>query len=115
MGRPFQPVILCAYEVDTEPVFDALDPSQRDVDKVADAELRCPNWRKEMLGGAIPASQALADRLMAAGYAGMRVWSFAPGTGEDDLNLVFWRWGDHRPSRVVLIDDESHLPGNSSS
>ena len=29
-GRPLQPVTLCAYEVDAEPVFDALDPSQRE-------------------------------------------------------------------------------------
>ena len=62
-----------------------------------------------MLAGKIPASQRLADRLIAAGYTGMRVQSFAPGAGTDDLNLVFWRWGNHRPSMVVLIDDEERL------
>lgn len=31
-----------------------------------------------VLAGSTPASQALADRLVAAGYAGMRVQSFAP-------------------------------------
>ncbi|MDE0334845.1 MAG: hypothetical protein OXI64_07795 [Defluviicoccus sp.] len=44
-----------------------------------------------MLAGRVPESQALADRLIAAGHAGMRVWSFAAGAGPDDLNLVLWR------------------------
>ena len=62
-----------------------------------------------MLAGIIPASQSLADRLIAAGYMGMRVQSFAPGAGTDDLNLVFWRWDNHPPSQVVLVDDEARL------
>ena len=47
---------------------------------------------------------------IAAGYVGMRVPSFAPGAGADDVNLVLWRWSDRRPSRVALIDDEGRLP-----
>ena len=64
-----------------------------------------------MLAGSIPASQALAERLIAAGYAGMRVHSFAAGAGADDLNLVMWKWASERPARVVLIDDEGRLSG----
>ena len=52
------------------------------------ADLACPAWEAEILAGSIPASQALADRLIAARYAGMRVHSFAAGAGVDDLNLV---------------------------
>ena len=62
-----------------------------------------------MLAGAVPASQRLANRLSAAGYVGMRVQSFARGAGADDLNLVFWHWSRHGPSKVVLIDDEERL------
>ena len=62
-----------------------------------------------MRDGSVPASRALAERLIAAGYVGMRVPSFAPGAGPDDLNLVFWRWGDRLPSRVELIDDDHRL------
>ena len=62
-----------------------------------------------MLAGIIPVSQSLADRLIAAGYVGIRVQSFAPGAATDDLNLVFWRWGNHPPSQVVLVDDEERL------
>ena len=62
-----------------------------------------------MLEGAVPSSQALADRLIAAGYTGLLVRSFAAGAGVDDINLVLWKWGASRPSLVVLIDDERRL------
>ena len=64
-----------------------------------------------MLAGGIPASQVLADRLIAAGHAGMLVRSFVTGTSVDDINLVMWRWGSKRPARVVLIDNEGRLSG----
>ena len=101
-----QPLTLCAYEVDLEPVFDALDKAQRRESRVKDSDLACPTWEAEMLAGAIPASQALADRLIAAGYAGMRVRSFAPGVSTGDFNLVLWSWSADCPNRVVLVDDE---------
>ena len=55
LGQPLQPILLCAYEVDAEPIF-------------------------------------------------------APGAAASDVNLVLWRWGDRRPSRIVLIDDERRIP-----
>ena len=114
LGRSMQPLTLCAYEVDAEPVFDTLDEEQRQALGVSDSDLACPAWEAEMLDGAIPASQVLADRLIAAGYAGMRVRSFAAGTGTGDLNLVMWMWAADRPVRVTLIDDEGRLarPGS---
>ena len=109
LGRTLQPITLCAYEVDSEPVFDTRDDSGRAALDVADSELACPSWEAEMLEGTIPSSQALADRLIEAGYAGMLVRSFAAGTGADEFNLVLWNWGEDPPSRVVLIDDEGRL------
>lgn len=109
LGRPMQPLTLCAYEVDAEPVFDALDEERRQDRSVSDIDLDCPTWEADMLAAAVPASQALADRLIAAGYVGMRVRSFAIGAGADDVNLVIWRWGISPPARVVLIDDEDRL------
>ena len=108
--EPMQPIVLCAYEVDAEPIFDGMSPTRRRDEGVTDDALRCPRWKEEMCRGGVPASQALADRLIAAGYVGMRVPSFAPEAGADDVNLVLWRWSDRRPSRVVLIDDEARLP-----
>ena len=110
LRRPMQPMVLCAYDVDTDPIFDALSRTRRRDHSVTEADLHCPRWKVEMCSGTIPASQALADRLLDAGYVGMRVRSFAPAAGPDDVNLVLWRWSDRRPSRVVLIDDEGRLP-----
>ena len=114
LGRPMQPLTLCAYEVDAEPVLDALDQERRRSLNVDESDLACPTWEADMLAGAIPTSQALADRLIAAGYAGMQVRSFAAGSGADDINLVMWRWGAARPVRVVLIDDEARLSEKSA-
>ncbi len=104
-----QPLVLCAYEADVDPVFDALDPSARAAHSVSQAEIDCPAWRHELFSGQMPASQALADRLMAAGFAGMRFGSYALGAGESDNNLVLWHWGNELPTRVALIDEDNRL------
>ena len=114
LGRPMQPLTLCAYEVDVEPVVDTLDEDQCRTLGVKDSDLACPAWEADMLAGRVPASQGLADRLIAAGYAGMRVRSYAVGTSMEDLNLVLWKWGSDRPQRVVLIDDEGRLSGRKT-
>ena len=109
IGRRMQPLVLCAYEVDVDPVFDVLDPGVRAALSVRQAEIDCPTWRHDMFSGRTPASQALAGRLVAAGFAGMRVGSYAAGAGESDVNLVLWRWGDRLPTRVALIDEDDRL------
>ncbi len=106
-----QPLTLCAYKVDAEPVFDALSKEACQILNVGWHDLACPGWEADMLDGANPASQTLAGRLVAAGYVGMRVQSFATGANVDDANLVMWRWGAERPASVVLIDDEGRLAG----
>ena len=115
LGRSMQPLVLCAYEVDVEPVFDALDEDQLAALGVSDLDLSCPAWEAEMLEGAVPSSQALADRLIAAGYTGMLVRSFAVGAGADDINLVLWNCGPNGSGRVVLIDDERRLSRGPAS
>jgi len=80
---------------------------------ISESDLACPAWEADMFVGAIPASQALADRLIAARFYGMQVRSFAAGADADDINLVMWRWGPDRPTSVVLIDDEHRLSGGS--
>ena len=139
VGRPLQPLTLCAYDVDAEPVFDATDEAQLRSVHADYSDLACATWEADMLaglrpskkhdrhtaremqrdckakprsrklGGRTPASQALADRLAAHGYVGMLVRSFAVGAQADEANLVMWRWGDQHPIRVELIDDEGRL------
>ncbi len=109
LGRPLKPTTLCTYEIDAEPVFDALDPSHRDAYGVGTIDLLCPNLELDMLAGNVPASQRSADRLIEARYAGIRVQSIAHGAENDNCNMVFWHWGSRGPSKVVLIDDEERL------
>ena len=109
LGRPMQPLTLCAYEVDVDPVFDAGDPRELREMGVREADLSCPTWHADMLNGHVAASQRLAERLVEAGYVGMLVRSFAVGATEDDVNLVMWRWGDAYPARVTLIDEQGRL------
>lgn len=115
LGRPMQPITLCAYFVDAGPVFDARDPAVRAAHGVDTADLACPGWNQEMLEGKVPASQRLAERLRADGFVAMLVRSFARGAGDGDDNLVLWLWGDDLPSRVQVIDDESRLPRTPAS
>ena len=91
-----QPITLCAYGDDTEPVLDARNEYQRVALGVSDPDLSCPSWEAEMLEGAVPSSQAPADRLIAAGCTGLLVRSFAAPTGADELNRVLWKWGVSR-------------------
>ena len=111
MGRPIQPLTLCAYEVDAEPVFDALDQEQCLALDIEEADLASHRWEAEMLVGSVPSSQAVADRLIAAGFVGMRVRSFAIGSSPNEVNLVMWKWGASRPAKLTLIDDDGRLSG----
>ena len=109
LGRPMQPLTLCAYEVDAEPVFDARDPTQLQERGFSEADLACPTWEADMLCGRVAASQRLAERLVDAGHVGMLVRSFAVDASEDDVNLVMWRWGDIYPTRVTVVDEQDRL------
>ena len=108
-GFPIQPVLLCAYQVDASPIFDAARPEVMAQEGVQAEDLDPPDWRRDRDRGRIPACWTVADRLIARGYAGMLVPAFFRGAGPDDRNLVLWTWGDSLPSRVQLIDAEGRL------
>jgi len=115
LGAPFHPVTLCQYRVDCEGIFDTGDPKAMRRERVTRNELDCPSWNQEMLEGKVPASQQLADRLVAKGYVGMLVRSFAHGAGPDDMNLVLWKWTKRRPYKVTLFDPDHRIPKDASS
>lgn len=112
---PLQPVLLCSYDVDAEPVFDVMDASAPAEIQMTVPDLSAPGWERQMLDGGIPASQGLAERLIARGYVGMLVPNFARSAQPDDRNLVLWQWGDSLPSRVRLVDDEGRLASRRNS
>ena len=104
-----QPATLVAYEADVGPIFDATDPAALGAEGVTAEQLGADDWRLKMLADGKAPTQQLAERLKAAGYAGMQVRSFAKGATEQDLNLVLWDWGTELPTRLCLVDDEGRL------
>ena len=104
-----QPTTLVAYRADLQPIFDgrdgaALDPYGLDV-----AALAAADWRNRMLRGAPVPTQDFAEQLVADGFVGLAVPSYAKGAVERDLNLVLWCWNTGANDGVEVVDDEGRL------
>jgi len=105
----FQPTTLVSYDAEIETVFDCRDEAALRAEAMDAHTLSDGRWRDQMKVTGEAATQAFARQLIAKGFHGMLVRSFAPGTTEVDLNLVLWRWGTTAPARLTLIDDENRL------
>lgn len=103
------PTTLVSYQADIQGVFDSRDAAALKRENVDSGDLADPTWRDQMRERGEAPTQALARRLIAAGYRGLLVRRFAPGAGEGDLNLVLWTWDKSDGARLVLIDDEKRL------
>ena len=110
LGHLRPTVVLAIYQVNVERIFDALDPEACKAERVAEPELNCPTWEEDMDKKGVSGSQALANRLITAGFAGMRVRSYVRNVTPDHVNLVLWDWGDEDSGQLVLLDDGLHLP-----
>lgn len=104
-----QPTTLVCYRAAIEAVFDATDAAGLAAHGLDAAALADPGWRDAMRRQGEAPTQRMARLLAAGGYNGLLVRSFSKGAGDDDLNLVLWRWGEDAPSRLELIDDENRL------
>ena len=104
-----QPTTLVCYEADITPVFDATDSDALSNYGMTQADLAADDWRLHMRAHGKAPAQILAEKLIADGYAGLRVPSFAKGSTGEDLNMVLWVWGSTLPTKLVLIDDEGRL------
>ncbi|MBI1684179.1 RES family NAD+ phosphorylase [Caulobacter hibisci] len=104
-----QPTTLVSYDAEIESIFDARDDKALAAHGVSAPILADNGWRDEMKIDGISRTQAFSQRLVAEGFQGLLVRSFAPGSGAGDLNLVLWTWGPAAPSRLTLIDDEGRL------
>jgi RES domain-containing protein len=104
----FQPVTLVCYRADLDPVLDGRDSAAIADQGATVADLADDGWRLRMGATGEAPTQALARRLIAGGFAGLLVRSFAPGATAADLNLVVWRWGDP-PAGLTVVDDEGRL------
>lgn len=100
-----QPTTLVQYRADLGPVFDT-----RDIDGLATFGmtpdgLADHGWRSAMLDGRPVPTQNFAKALIADGFAGMLVRSYASGAAAGSLNLVLWSWSEG----LTVVDDENRL------
>ena len=104
-----QPTTLVSYDAAFEHVFDSRDEDDLKAEGMDAVAIADPTWRDQMKAGGEARTQGFARRLIATGYQGLLVRSFAPGATRDDLNLVLWTWGESASARLTLIDDENRL------
>lgn len=104
-----QPTTLVSYDAEIDQVFDTRDGTALLAEGMTSAALADAAWRDQMKASGEAGTQGFARRLIAAGFNGLLVRSYAPGTTSEDLNLVLWKWGSAAPARLVLIDDEKRL------
>lgn len=109
-----QPMTICAYAVDCADIVDLADLHERERLGVAARDLACA-WEDIASRGGVPPSWILAQKLIAGVAAGMIAPSFAPGAGERDMNVVFWRWSGAPPHMLVAIGDFGRLPQDDAS
>lgn len=104
-----QPTTLVAYRAAIDRVFDCRNGEAVRGAGLRPEELADPAWRDAMRRDGEAPTQRLARMLIADGWHGLLVRSFARGSGPDDLNVILWRWGEKPPARLEVIDDEGRL------
>jgi RES domain-containing protein len=113
-ARRFEPLTICSYDVDVDDLIDLRTEADRAAVAIGMADMSCA-WAYDLTAGRRPASWTIADRLIAAGAAGILTPSFATGARIDMTNLVLWRWGADLPYRVEVHDPSGRLPKNQLS
>lgn len=104
-----QPTTLVCYRAVIEMVFDTADAAALAAAGLDEVALADPTWRDQMRTTGEARTQHFARKLIAAGYNGLLVRSFAKGAGSGDMNLVLWNWAQNGPTSLKLIDDEDRL------
>lgn len=100
--------MLVSYTADLHPIFDATAPAALTPYGMTEAGLGAVDWRDDMRLNGKSQTQIFAIRLIADGYVGMRVRSFAQGAQTQDPNMVHWSW-QRDAARITLIDEEGRL------
>jgi RES domain-containing protein len=100
-----QPTTLVALRADVGPLLDGTDPAALAAHGATPDLLADPGGHDAMLTGRPVPTQDLAERLIAAGFAGLVVPSYTRGAPAGARNLVLWAWD----GQVRLVDDEGRL------
>lgn len=114
LAQRLQPLTMCEYDVDCEPVADLRTGASRQSHGVTHGELSCA-WLTALLARREAPSWRVKDKLAAAGFCGALVPSFFPGATGAHVNIVLWQWGPDLPRRVVVYDPSGRLPADQSS
>ena len=110
----FDPLTICAYDVDVDDLVDLRTDADREAFGIALEDLACP-WFLDLSSGRRPASWSLTEVLMGRGASGILVPSFARGARSGMDNLVLWRWDSGLPHKVQVYDPAGRLPRNPLS
>lgn len=113
-ARRFEPLTVCAYDLDMEDMTDLRTEEARAETGVALADMACA-WLLDIAEGRRPKSWDVAQRLVDTGAAGALVPSFANAARPDHFNAVLWKWGGGPPHRVTVFDPSGRLPTDQSS
>lgn len=113
-ARRIDPCVLCSYDVDCGSIVDLSTEQTRAAAGVAYEDMACA-WMNFLADGQKPPSWRIHTELSGKGAAGILAPSFAPGAGDNDRNLVLWRWGADLPHQVKVIDPSGRLPKNQLS
>jgi RES domain-containing protein len=114
LSHRFEPLTVVSYDVDCADVVDLTDLSTLTQVGI-DADDLAVAWLIDRNAGREPRSWTVAQRLIAAGAAGILVPSFATGATPGMANLVLWRWGPDLPHKVTAHDPSGRLPKNQLS
>lgn len=104
-----QPVTICTYDVDFQPIADLTNPA---VQAILDKQFKgwqAEDWLTKKLRGQEAITWQIVDQLVDAGYVGIRVPSYAPNHPDDAANIVFFTWTQEPPTMVRVIDDDGRL------
>ncbi len=113
-ARRFEPLTVCAYDLDMEDMVDLRTPSARDDAGVTLADMASP-WMLDVAEGRQPKSWDIVQRLVDTGAAGALVPSFANAARPDHFNAVLWTWSGDLSHRVTVFDPSGRLPTDQSS
>lgn len=108
------PLTIVSYEVDCADIVDLTSAAVRRAKRIVPEQLGCGWLALQQEKRPLP-SQLIAARLIADGAAGILVRSFAPGSTENNINLVLWRWSDKLPHKVRVHDPDRRLPKDGRS
>lgn len=103
-----QPTILVSYTADLGPIFDTRDQVGLEQYGMTEAMLADSAWRMKMLDSQSVPTQDFAGSLIADGFAGLLIRSFAKGASASDFNIVLWNWITEG-CVLTVVDEEDRL------